>query len=72
MIRRDMTIEELVDVLPEAVSYLMKKNIKCIACGAPIWGTFEEAAMEKGYSDEEIDGMVAELREMRQNAAGGG
>jgi len=37
----------LVDILPASVNYLPKKGIKCIACGEPIWGTFEEAAREK-------------------------
>lgn len=61
LITRDITIEELVNAVPESVSYLMKNGIKCLACGEPIWGTLEEAAREKGFSDEEIDRFVADL-----------
>jgi methionine synthase II (cobalamin-independent) len=61
MITRDTSIEDLVNAVPESVSYLMKKRIKCLACGEPIWGTLREAAREKGFSDEEIDRFVADL-----------
>ncbi len=57
-------IEDLIQQLPEAVSYLMKKQIRCIVCGDPLWGTLEEAAREKGYSDQEIAQMVEELNAM--------
>ena len=48
MITKEITIEELVEKIPNSVKYLMEKGIKCIACGEPIWGTLEEAALEKG------------------------
>ena len=59
-ITRDIYIEDLVQK-SGAVSYLADKGIKCIACGEPIWGTLEEAAQEKGFSDSEIDTFVREL-----------
>lgn len=59
-ITRDIYIEDLVQK-SGAVSYLAEKGIKCIACGEPIWGTLEEAAQEKGFSDSEIDTFVREL-----------
>ncbi len=62
-INKDTSIEELVERVPEAVEYLMKEGIKCIACGEPIWGTLEEAAREKGFGDEEIERFVKELKE---------
>jgi len=60
-ISRDILVEELLDQLPDAVTYLMRKGIQVIACGAPIWGTLEEAARTAGYDDEEIDAMAADL-----------
>ncbi len=62
-INKDISIEELLERVPEAVQYLMKEGIKCIACGEPIWGTLEEAAREKGFGDEEIERFVEELSE---------
>jgi hypothetical protein len=42
----------------------MEKGIKCIACGEPIWGTLEDAAKEKGFSDSEIEKVISELRSL--------
>jgi hypothetical protein len=67
MIRRDTLVEDLVNTVPEAVPYLMGKGIQAIACGAPIWGTLEEAARSQGYSDDEISAMVAEMRDIEQS-----
>jgi iron-sulfur cluster repair protein YtfE (RIC family) len=64
MIDKDILIEDLVREVPGAVTYLMKKNIKCLACGEPVWGTLEEAAKKKGFSGEEIDVFVKELNEL--------
>jgi methionine synthase II (cobalamin-independent) len=58
------TIEELVTELPESVGYLMKKGIKCIACGEPIWGTLESAAKEKGFDQKSIEEFAQELNEL--------
>lgn len=58
---KEITIEELVDKKPESIAFLRDKGIKCIACGEPIWGTFEEAAKQKGFSDEEIEQLLKEL-----------
>ncbi len=64
-ITKQITIEQLVDQLPGAVKYLMEKGIKCIACGEPVWGTLEENAKMKGFSDEQIDVFINDLNEMR-------
>jgi methionine synthase II (cobalamin-independent) len=64
-VTKDITIEELVDEVQGAVRYLSVKGIKCIACGEPIWGTLEEAAKEKGFSDSDISVFVKELNEMK-------
>lgn len=60
-ITKDISIEDLVSQKVEAVRYLADKGIKCIACGEPIWGTLEQAAMEKGFNEEEIAGFIREL-----------
>ena len=73
MIDKDILIEDLVKRLPKAVGYLMKKNIKCLACGEPVWGTLEQAARQKGFSDAEIAVFVDELNELaRRDGEGGG
>lgn len=64
MIHKDILIEELVAIIPESVSYLMKRGIKCIACGEPIWGTLADATKEKGFGEKELDQIVEELNQL--------
>jgi len=61
IINKDIYIEDLIDLLPESVQYLSAQGIKCIACGEPIWGTLEEAARDKGFDEDEINGFIREL-----------
>lgn len=63
-ITKDIYIEDLVELFPASVGYLMEKGIRCLRCGEPIWGTLETAAKEKGFSDEEINIFVEELNNM--------
>lgn len=60
-IQKDISIEELINILPESVAYLMKSGIKCLACGEPIWGTLESASKEKGFNDEQIENFIKDL-----------
>lgn len=64
MIDKNILIEDLIEQVPGAISYLMEQKIRCIRCGEPIWGTLEQAAVEKGYSQNEIDRFVSALNEM--------
>ncbi len=61
-ITKDIYIEELVDNVPDSVSYLAEHGIRCLRCGEPIWGTLEEAAREKGFDDDKIQGFVDDLQ----------
>jgi len=65
---KDISIEELVETIPESVKYLMDKGIKCIACGEPIWGTLEDAAKEKGFSDTDIQDFIADLQALKNSS----
>jgi methionine synthase II (cobalamin-independent) len=67
LITKAILIEDLVKDIPEAVTYLMKKGVKCIACGEPLWGTLESVAMGKGFSEQEIVLFVKEINELNTN-----
>ena len=67
IITKEITIEELVESIPESVNFLMEKGIKCIACGEPIWGTLEDAAKEKGFSDSDINEVVEKIKTLNEN-----
>ncbi|RLD36796.1 MAG: DUF1858 domain-containing protein [Bacteroidetes bacterium] len=67
ILTKDIEIEDLVTHYPLSVKYLSEKGIRCIACGEPIWGTLEEAALEKGFNQEQIEVFVNELKESNLN-----
>lgn len=66
-IEKNIPIEELITQHPISVHILMKKGIKCIVCGEPIWGTLEDTVKEKGFSDQDLDGIVEEINEGIEN-----
>ncbi len=66
MITKDITIEDLIEDYPKSVKYLSEKNIRCIKCGEPIWGTLEEACLEKKFTQLAIDKVVKELNELHK------
>ncbi|HDP75705.1 MAG TPA: DUF1858 domain-containing protein [Bacteroidales bacterium] len=57
-ITKNISIEELVEQVPEAVSFLRERGIVCIICGEPVWGTLYQLASDKGLSDKKIDELV--------------
>jgi iron-sulfur cluster repair protein YtfE (RIC family) len=64
MITKDIAIEELVIKYPLAVSFLSENGIRCIRCGEPVWGTLEEAALEKGFSQDDIKQVLDGLNKL--------
>lgn len=64
MITKDIAIEELVEKVPASVAFLREKGLVCILCGEPVWGTLAELATSKGFSEEEIDKIVAEVNSL--------
>ncbi len=63
-IAKDIQIEDLIEILPQAVSYLREKGIVCVVCGEPVWGSLNDLATQKGLSDESIEVIIKELNEM--------
>jgi methionine synthase II (cobalamin-independent) len=61
LISKDILIEDLIDIFPGAVTYLMEKGIRCLRCGEPAWGTLEDAAKEKGFDTEILNSVVNDL-----------
>ncbi|MDL1892967.1 DUF1858 domain-containing protein [Sphingobacteriales bacterium CHB3] len=60
-IERTIGIEELIDRFPGSVKFLISRNLPCLVCGEPTWGTLEELALDKGWTSEAIDVLVREM-----------
>ncbi len=67
MFTKNITIEDLIEDYPKSVRYLSEKGIRCIKCGEPIWGTLEEACLEKSFTQEAIEETVRELNNLHNN-----
>lgn len=67
LITNNIEIEDLVRNFPFSVKYLMEHGIRCIACGEPIWGTLEEAAIEKGFNQQQIMVFVDEMNQINNS-----
>lgn len=63
-INKEIEIEDLIRIKPEAVVYLMEKGIRCLRCGEPIWGSLDSAAKEKGFNDTEVSKFVDDLNKL--------
>ncbi|MDP8226233.1 DUF1858 domain-containing protein [bacterium] len=63
LITKEMWIEEILEKYPTAQEFLSKKNIVCVMCGEPVWGSLKELMQDKEFSDEEIDTIIKELNE---------
>jgi hypothetical protein len=70
MITTETSIEEIITRIPAAVTYLMDRGIRCMACGEPIWGTLGDAAREKGFPPGRISEFVNELNALEQSPHG--
>lgn len=62
-IKKEISVEEMVEKYQFTVRLLAEKGIRCIACGEPIWGTLEEACLEKGFDQEKIEAIVEEIND---------
>ncbi|MDY0254026.1 MAG: hypothetical protein RBR30_06395 [Tenuifilaceae bacterium] len=65
MITKDILVEDLVEELPDSVLFLRERGLVCILCGEPVWGTLNELAKSKGFTDEQIDEIVDQLNQLK-------
>lgn len=65
MITKDILVEELVENLPSSISFLREKGLVCIQCGEAVWGTLNDLAKAKGFTEEKINEIVEQLNELQ-------
>lgn len=58
-----ISIEALLEDFPDAAGELVKRGLPCLVCGEPLWGTLEELARDKGWTDSQIAALAEELNE---------
>ncbi|NGX38262.1 MAG: Iron-binding protein IscA [Chlamydiae bacterium] len=64
-ISREMTIEDIFSKFPQKAQKLAQEltntGLHCVGCQAATWETLEAGMLGHGYSDEQIDKLVASL-----------
>jgi len=63
MITADAKIDELVEQFPDTVRFLIARNLPCVVCGEPFWGSLADLCRQKGWTDEQIEALVTEFNE---------
>lgn len=61
-INSEMMVADLIAAYPFAVSFLSERNLHCIICGEPVWGTIEELARDKHLDPQQIEELIIDLR----------
>lgn len=61
-ITEDMLVADLVAAYPFSVAFLASRNLHCIICGEPVWGTVEELARGKHFTGDQISEMIHDLK----------
>lgn len=64
MIKKDITIGELVYNYPEAAMLLVEEGIHCVGCGAANYETLEQGLMGHGKTEKEIDDLIKAMNEL--------
>lgn len=67
-ITANTSIDELLELLPEANGYLIEQGLPCLVCGEPYWGSVGDLAGKHGVDD--IDRVVSELNTMLEAKGG--
>ncbi len=60
MIKADDIVEDLIEKYPELDAFLIRRGIRCVVCGEPVWGTIGELIESKNM---DVDEVLAEVNE---------
>jgi hybrid cluster-associated redox disulfide protein len=53
-IKKDMSVEDLIDAYPQTVQIFIQLGLPCLVCGEPFWGTVEELARKYNADPDSV------------------
>jgi len=59
-----LSIEEVIEICPEAVKWLSERDVVCVVCGEPVWDSLGGVISKKGFSDEQALRLLKELKQL--------
>jgi hybrid cluster-associated redox disulfide protein len=63
LLKRDMTIGDVLEEYPDAAPLLTEKGIHCVGCHVSPFETLEEGFRSHGMTEEQIDTILADVNE---------
>ena len=57
----DVNVETLIETYPQAAGFLADRQVVCIVCGEPYWGTLGDLMAHKKVADPAA--LLADLRD---------
>jgi hybrid cluster-associated redox disulfide protein len=63
-ISRESNLAEVVFKYPKAAKVLLDRGMHCVGCVAAQFDTIEAGAKAHGFSDEDVESLVAHLNEV--------
>ena len=64
MIKKSMTLQDIITEVPESAIIMAKYGLHCIGCHVAAWETLENGAKAHGLSDKTIEKMVREINDV--------
>lgn len=61
LIKKDMTLGEVVSKHPKAAEVMLKYGLHCIGCGVAAFETIEQGALAHGMDSKTLDKMLKEI-----------
>ncbi|MBK6348038.1 MAG: hypothetical protein IPN08_19180 [Bacteroidales bacterium] len=61
-ISAQIPVADLIVAYPFSISFLASRNLHCIICGEPVWGTLEELARDKHITGEQLAEIIEDLK----------
>jgi iron-sulfur cluster assembly accessory protein len=68
-ITKEMTIADILETAPDSVEIMLEEGLHCVGCGANTMETLEEGMLSHGFTDDEIDQVVAKINETQAQKA---
>jgi len=65
-ITKDMHINKILEVKPEAAKLMVKYGIHCIGCAAAHFETLEEGCRAHGMDNLKINELIKEINELKE------
>jgi len=62
-IHKDMMVDEIMQIFPEATELLMSYGLSCVGCYANTFESLEVGLLRHGYDEEEVQNIVSEINE---------